>query len=109
MEDARTPIGDEARHAEALVLGADGASLLSAIYDVAAPGFLQEIPAVEIPEPACGCRTTLGSMARSAGALPRIFLLLRVILARPTISRRITAKSAVPAFRRLEGPSDRNL
>jgi transposase len=48
MEDARTPLGDEARHAYAEVIGADGASLLHAIYDAAAPGFLREIPAVEI-------------------------------------------------------------
>jgi transposase len=47
MEDARTPLGDEARHAFAEVIGADGASLLSAIYEVTAPGFLCEIPAVE--------------------------------------------------------------
>ena len=48
MEDARTPLGDEARHAFAEVMGADGASLLDAIYDAAAPNFLSEIPAVEI-------------------------------------------------------------
>ncbi|HEY6411645.1 MAG TPA: hypothetical protein VIY29_29665, partial [Ktedonobacteraceae bacterium] len=48
MEDARTPLGDEARHAYAEVIGADGASLLDAIYDAAAPNFLSEIPAVEI-------------------------------------------------------------
>jgi transposase len=30
------------------VIGADGASLLDAIYDAAAPNFLREIPAVEI-------------------------------------------------------------
>jgi len=48
MEDARTPVGDEARHAYAEVIGADGASVLHAIYDAAAPLFLREIPAVEI-------------------------------------------------------------
>jgi transposase len=48
MEDARTPLGDEARHAYAEVIGADGASMLSAIYEAAAPGFLREIPAVQI-------------------------------------------------------------
>jgi transposase len=48
MEDARTPLGDEARHAYAEVIGADGASLLQSIYDAAAPLFLREIPAVEI-------------------------------------------------------------
>jgi transposase len=48
MEDARTPLGEEARHAYAEVIGADGASLLSAVYEAAAPAFLQEIPAVQI-------------------------------------------------------------
>jgi transposase len=48
MEDARTPLGDEARHAYAEVIGADGASVLSAIYEAAAPGFLREMPAVQI-------------------------------------------------------------
>jgi transposase len=48
MEDARTPIGDEARHAFAEVIGVDGASLLSAISEAAAPDFLREIPAVKI-------------------------------------------------------------
>jgi transposase len=48
MEDARTPLGEEARHAFAEVIGADGTSLLSAIYEATAPGFLREIPAVQI-------------------------------------------------------------
>jgi transposase len=48
MEDARTPLGEEARHAFAEMVGADGASLLNAIYEPTAPGFLQEMPAVEI-------------------------------------------------------------
>jgi transposase len=48
MEDARTPLGEEARHTFAEVIGADGASLLRASYDAAAPVFLREIPAVEI-------------------------------------------------------------
>ena len=48
MEDARTPLGEEARHAYAEVIGADGASVLSAIYEAAAPLFLREIPAVQI-------------------------------------------------------------
>ena len=48
MEDARTPLGEEARHAYAEVIGADGASILSALYDAAAPGFLREIPAVQV-------------------------------------------------------------
>jgi transposase len=48
MEDARTPLGEEARHAYAEVIGADGASLLQSIYDAAAPLFLRAMPAVEI-------------------------------------------------------------
>ena len=48
LEDARTPLGDEARHAYAEVIGADGASLLQSIYEAAAPLFLREIPAIEI-------------------------------------------------------------
>ena len=48
MEDARIPLGKEARHAYAEVIGADGASLLQSLYDAAAPLFLREIPAVEI-------------------------------------------------------------
>jgi hypothetical protein len=48
MEDARTPLGEEARQAFAEVIGVDGTSLLHAIYDAAAPAFLREIPAVEI-------------------------------------------------------------
>lgn len=48
MEDARTPLGEEARHAFAEMMGADGASLLKAISEPTAPGFLSEPPAVEI-------------------------------------------------------------
>ncbi len=48
MEDARTPLGEEARHAFAEVIGGEGTSLLNAIYDAAAPAFLREIPAVKI-------------------------------------------------------------
>jgi hypothetical protein len=48
MEDARTPLGDEARHALAEGIGADGASVLSAVYEAGAPGFLREMPAVQI-------------------------------------------------------------
>jgi transposase len=48
MEDARTPLGEEARQAYAEVIGADGASLLSAIYEATAPAFLREILAVQI-------------------------------------------------------------
>jgi hypothetical protein len=42
-----------------------------------------------------GCRTTCGARARSTGALLRIFLRRPALSVRPTISRRITAKSAV--------------
>lgn len=48
MEDARTALGEEARHAYAEVIGADGASLLHAVYDATAPLLLREMPAVEI-------------------------------------------------------------
>ena len=48
MEDARTPLGEEAGHAYAEVIGADGASVLHAIYEATAPAFLREIPAVQI-------------------------------------------------------------
>lgn len=96
MEDARTPLGEEARHAYTEVIGADGASVLHAIYEATAPLFLREIPAVQIPEPASGCRTTVGSRAKSTGVLPRRSLLQHSILARPTIRRRITVKSGVP-------------
>lgn len=57
MEDARTPLGDEARHAFAEVIGADGASLLDALADAAAPHFLSAIPAVL--HPATGLETEL--------------------------------------------------
>jgi hypothetical protein len=48
MEDARTPVGEEERCAFAEVIGADGATLLSALFEATAPTFLREIPAVEI-------------------------------------------------------------
>lgn len=48
LEDARTPLGEEARRAFAEVIGYDGASLLSAIYEAAAPEFLRTVPAVQI-------------------------------------------------------------
>jgi len=47
MEDARTPLGEEARRAFAETIGDDGASVLNAIYEAVAPDFLREIPAVE--------------------------------------------------------------
>jgi len=48
MEEGRTALGEEARHAYAEVIGADGASVLHAIYEAEAPSFLREIPAAEI-------------------------------------------------------------
>ena len=48
MEDARTPLGDEARHAYAEMIGADGARLLNAIYEAPSSSFLREMPSVEI-------------------------------------------------------------
>lgn len=47
MEDARTPLGEEARRAFAETIGDDGASVLNAIYEATAPNFLREMPAVE--------------------------------------------------------------
>lgn len=48
MEDARTPIGEEERRIFAEVIGADGATILTAVYETTAPVWLREIPAVEI-------------------------------------------------------------
>lgn len=48
MEDARTPLGEEARHAYAEVIGSDGATLLTAVYETTTPAWVREIPAVEI-------------------------------------------------------------
>ncbi|GAC1359856.1 MAG: hypothetical protein NVSMB38_43690 [Ktedonobacteraceae bacterium] len=47
MEDARTPLGDEARRTFAEVIGDDGSRVLTALYDATAPDFLREMPAVE--------------------------------------------------------------
>jgi transposase len=47
MEDARTPLGEEARRTFAEVIGTDGSRVLTAVYDATAPDFLREIPAVE--------------------------------------------------------------
>jgi len=47
MEDARTPLGEEARRTFAEVIGDDGSRVLTAIYEAAAPDFLREMPAVE--------------------------------------------------------------
>jgi transposase len=47
IEDYRLPSGKQAREDYAVVIGKDGASLLSAIYATEAPAWLAEIPAVE--------------------------------------------------------------
>ena len=47
MEDARTPLGEEARHAYAEVIGVDGATILTSIYEATTPTWFREIPAVE--------------------------------------------------------------
>ena len=47
VEDYRLPTGKQAREDYAVVIGKDGASLLSAIYAAEAPAWLAEIPAVE--------------------------------------------------------------
>jgi len=48
MEDYRLPNGKQAREAYAVVIGNDGARLLSAIYADPAPAWLREVPAVQI-------------------------------------------------------------
>lgn len=48
IEESRLPKGQEAREQYAELIGADGSHLLSAIYEPAAPGQLQDLPAVEI-------------------------------------------------------------
>jgi len=93
MEDARTPLGDEARQAFAEVIGADGASLLSAIYDAAAPNFLREIPAVEILR-WVWIQNYTWIDGKISGALPKIFLQPHGISDHLTMSRRITVRSA---------------
>src|SRR5947209_3987509 len=47
VEDYRLPTGQQAREDYAVVIGRDGASLLSAIYAAEAPLWLREIPAVQ--------------------------------------------------------------
>jgi transposase len=47
IEDYRLPSGKQAREDYAVVIGKDGASLLSAIYAAEAPGWLHEVPAVQ--------------------------------------------------------------
>ncbi len=47
IEDYRLPTGKQAREDYAVVIGKDGASLLSALYGAEAPMWLREIPAVQ--------------------------------------------------------------
>src|SRR5712691_9316962 len=47
VEDYRLPKGEDARLTLALVIGADGTTLLDAIYEASAPIWLREIPAVQ--------------------------------------------------------------
>src|SRR5258708_26544166 len=47
IEDYRLPSGKQAREDYAVVIGKDGASILSAIYATEAPGWLWELPAVQ--------------------------------------------------------------
>jgi transposase len=47
IEKYRLPDGKQAREAYAVVIGNDGARLLSALYADTAPGWLREIPAVQ--------------------------------------------------------------
>ena len=48
IEDYRLPNGKQAREAYAVIIGNDGASLLSAVYAASAPAWLRELPAVQI-------------------------------------------------------------
>lgn len=47
IEDYRLPNGQQAREAYAVIIGTDGANLLSAVYADTAPAWLREIPAVQ--------------------------------------------------------------
>jgi transposase len=47
IEDDRLPNGQQAREASAVIIGTDGANLLSAVYADTAPAWLREIPAVQ--------------------------------------------------------------
>ncbi len=44
MEDARTPLGEEARHAYAEVIGSDGATILTAVYETTTPAWVRAHP-----------------------------------------------------------------
>jgi transposase len=48
LDDARLPEGKAARQALAETIGRDGRTLLAAVDDPAAPGWLREIPAIQI-------------------------------------------------------------
>src|SRR5256714_11187532 len=48
IEEARLPASRTERQALAELIGRDGATLLAAIFDPAAPQLLREIPAIEI-------------------------------------------------------------
>ena len=47
IEDYRLPNGKQAREAYAVIMGNDGANLLSAVYADTTPGWIREIPAVQ--------------------------------------------------------------
>jgi transposase len=47
IEDYRLPNGKQAREAYAVLIGGDGATLLSAVYAQTAPSWLRELPAVQ--------------------------------------------------------------
>lgn len=47
IEDYRLPNGKQAREAYAVLIGGDGATLLSAVYAETAPSWLRELPAVQ--------------------------------------------------------------
>ncbi len=48
VEEYRLPKGQEARYKYAATIGGDGSRLLNAVYSPQAPGWLREIPAVQV-------------------------------------------------------------
>jgi len=48
LEDSRLPSGEEERQVWAESIGQDGSTLLSALFELDAPSWLQEVPAVDI-------------------------------------------------------------
>lgn len=48
IEEYHLPKGQEARYKYAAIIGADGSRLLNAVYASQAPGWLREIPAVQV-------------------------------------------------------------